>query len=95
MGGFRRMREIYDYQHLSSFPNKNLILTHHMLSAWWLNLLEGLLHYVILLGSIEQVLVITNNITTLGYIYSNLRLKNPPDIVYKITHIGRIIAWTP
>ena len=66
-----------------------------MLSAWLLHLLDGLGHYVILPGAIEQVLVTTKNITTLGYTYSKLRLKKHPGIFYKLTHTGRLIAWTP
>ena len=66
-----------------------------MLGAWWYHLLEVLVHYVICPGAIKQVLVMTKNSTTLGYTYSKLRLKNPPKIFYKLTHIGRLIAWTP
>ena len=41
-----------------------------MLRAWWLHILDGLGHYVIRQGAIEQVLVTTNNIMTPGYTYA-------------------------
>ena len=47
MGRHRRMREGHDYPFIRSFPKENLILTHYMLSAWWLHLLDGLGLYVI------------------------------------------------
>ena len=68
---------------------------HYMISAWWLHLLNGLGHYFIRLDTIEQVLVMTNNIMTLSHTYSKLRLKKPPDIFYKLTHTVRIILWIP
>ena len=34
-----------------------------------------------------------NNIMTLGYTYDNIRIKNPPDIFHKFSHIGPLIAW--
>ena len=39
---------------------------HYMISVWWLNLLDGLGQYVTLPVDIEQVVVMTNNIITLG-----------------------------
>ena len=68
---------------------------HCILSAWWLHFLDGLGYYVIRPGISEQVLVMTNNIMTLGYTYAKCRLKNIPDIFCKIAHIGRLIAWIP
>ena len=95
MGGHICTREVYDPLCLRSFPEENLILTHYMLSALWLNLLDGLGHYVILPGAIGQVLATTNNIMTLGYTYAKQRLKKPPENFLKFWHIGRIIAWIP
>ena len=62
----RIMTEGNGSQQLTSFPKENLILMHYMLSAWWLHLMYGLGHYVIHPGAIEQVLVMTKNIMTLG-----------------------------
>ena len=67
----------------------------YIISVWLLHLLDRLLHYVIVPGEIEEVLVISNNIMTLGYTYSKLRFKIHPEIVYKLTHISRLISWTP
>ena len=89
------MREVDDSQHLREFSNKKFILTNYIISSCWLHLLYGLGNYVILPGEIEQVLVMTNNIMTLGYTYAKLRLNNTPDIIYKLTHIGHLITWTP
>ena len=52
-----------------------------MLIAWWLHLLEGLGHYIIRPGSVSQIMVMTNNITNLGYTYDKrrLKIKKPPD----------------
>ena len=66
-----------------------------MLSVWWLYLLYGQGNYGISPGAIEKVMEATNNIMNLGYTYAKRRLKNPPDIIYKGTHIGRLITWTP
>ena len=64
---------------------------HYIISMWWLNLLNELGHYVIRLGEIEQMILMTNNIITLGYTYAKLRLNNHPEIFCKLTHIGGII----
>ena len=80
-----------DYPCIRYFPKENLIIVHYIISAWWLHLLEGLLHYVIHPGAIEQVLVITNNIITLGYTYTKIRLNISPDIFCKIAHNGRLV----
>ena len=66
---------------------------HYIISACWLHLLDGLKHYVIHLGAIEQLLVMTNNLMNPGYTYSKRRLNNIPVIFHKITHTSRIIAW--
>ena len=92
IGGHRRTRERYESLLLRSFPTENLILTHYMLSAWWLHIMNGLGNYVIRPGEIEQVLVMNNNITKLGYTYAKRRIKNPPDIFCKISHTNGLIA---
>ena len=68
---------------------------HYMLRTWWLNFLDGLGHYIILLGSMAQILMTFRNITTLGYTYAKLRLNNPPKIFCQIAHISQLIAWIP
>ena len=95
MDGRRHMREVYDAQHLREFPSQNIILKYYMISAWWLHLLGVLMHYVIHPGAIEQVMVMTNNIITLGYNYSKGRINNPPNIFYKLTHTVQLIVWIP
>ena len=44
-------------------------------------------------GEVAQILIMTNNITTLSYTHAKLRIKNPPDILCEIAHIGRLIEW--
>ena len=66
-----------------------------MLSVWWLHILDGLGHYVTLLGGIAHIIMMTNNIMDLGYTYAKLRLKNPPDNFCQIAHISQLIAWIP
>ena len=72
-----------------------------MISSLWLHLVDVLENYVIYPVEIDQVLVMTNNITTLVYTYAKLRLKKPPENFHKLSHTGRIItcitsslAWT-
>ena len=60
-------REEYDTQHLRVPPKKNLILNHYMISAWWLNMMDGTEHYVIHPGAIENLLTMANNLITFGY----------------------------
>ena len=88
----RYMREGHDSLCLRDFHKDNIILTHYIPSSWWLQLLYGLGQYAIKPGAVAQLLVMTNNITTLGYIYAKRRLNKPPDIFCKISHIGRVIA---
>ena len=88
MGGHIRMREGHEYLCLSAFPKENNTLTHYTISAWWLYHLERLVYYV-------QFLVMTNNITTLGYTYNKRRLKKPSYIFCKIAHTSRLIEWIP
>ena len=35
------------------------------------------------------------NLMTLGYIYNIHRLNNTPDIISTLTHLVRIVTWTP
>ena len=81
MGGHRRTREVDDSLCLRAFPRDNIILTHYMLSAWWLHLLDRLGHYVIRPEEVAHIIVMTNNNMTLGYTYAKCGLKNSPDIV--------------
>ena len=41
-----------------------------MISAWWLNILDRLVHYAICLGALEQVMFTTIYIMTLSYTYT-------------------------
>ena len=91
----RHTKEVDDSYSSGPFVTENLILTHYMLSKWWLHILYRLGHYVIHPLVVAQILVMTNNITHLCYTYSKCRLKNPPGILYKITHTGQIITWIP
>ena len=93
MGRHRLTREGHDYLCISPPPKENIILAYYMLSAWWLNILDGIGHYVIRPGEIYQIIMMTNNITTLGYTYDKHRIKNPPDISFQISHISQLIAW--
>ena len=83
------------YISIRAFPEDNHILVHYIISVWWFHLLYRLGHYAIRLGEVENFLLITNNIMNFGYTYAKCRLKNPPDIFCKISHIGRIMAHIP
>ena len=80
IGGHRQTRDEDNSLCLKTFSKENLIFTHYMISAWWLHIIYGLVHYVIRPRAIEQVMVITNNIMTLGFTYAKRRLKKPPVI---------------
>ena len=95
MGRHRLTREGNYSLCIRALPKENLILTHYMLSAWWLYLLDRLGHYVIHPGAIAQIIMISNNIMTLGYTYAKRRLKKPLDIFCQIEHISRLMAWIP
>ena len=95
MGRHRHTREGHESLCIRVFPKGYIILTHYMFSAWWLHLLDGLGHYVILPGSIAYILMITNNIMKFGYTYANYRLMKPPHNFSQITHIIRLIVWIP
>ena len=43
----RLMREGHDSLCIRYSPKENLILTHYMLSAWWLHILDELVQYAI------------------------------------------------
>ena len=66
-----------------------------MLSIWWSNLLGGLGHYFICPGAVAQMMVMTNNIMTLGYTYAKRSINNHPNFFRKIVYIGQLIAWIP
>ena len=95
MGGHIHIKEEDDSQHLRKFPNKNLILTHYMLRAWWLNLLDGMVYHVIRLGKIEQVLLMNTNIMTMFYTYTRRSLKKSPRTISTLIHFERLITCTP
>ena len=61
-----------------------------MISAWCLHLMDGLGRYVIWPGEIEQVLVMTNNLMTLGYNYAKCRINILTNIVYTLTNLVQI-----
>ena len=86
MGVCRRTSEVDYSLCLRGFPKYNSILTHYLLSAWLLHLLDILGNYVIRPGAIEQVTVVTNHIMTFRYTYFKRSLNNPPDVFYKLTH---------
>ena len=81
MGGCRHKKERYYPTYLEAYHKKNLILTHYMLIAWWLNILDWQGHYTIHPGSMEQLLLMTKNLTTLGYTYAAPMIKKPPEIL--------------
>ena len=87
MGINRHTREVHDSLCLRAFPKENLILMNYRISTWWLHLLKKILLYVTHLGAVEQILVTTNNIMTLGYTYAKRRIKNPRDIFCVVAHI--------
>ena len=95
MGWNRCTREGHDSLCLRDFPKENLTLTHYMIIARWLHSLDGILHYIKRPGEVAKILVMTNNITELGYTYANRRLKNPPGVFCKISHIFWLMAWIP
>ena len=89
MGRCRRKRDIDSPPWVEAFHKKNLILTHCMLTAWWLNILDGLGNYIILPGEMEQLLVMTIYLATLGYANAACRLNNPSyilGIIQILTH---------
>ena len=57
--------------------------------------MDRLVHYVIRPGEVEQVLVITNNITTFGYTYAKLKIKKIPENFCKISQTILVIEWIP
>ena len=95
MGGHKFIREVHESLCLRDFPKYNSILMHYMISTRWLHLVDGLGHYSICLGSVAYIMVMTNNIMTLGYTYAKRRLNNPPKNFCKIARISRLIAWAP
>ena len=95
MGSHQCMREGDEPHHIRVFPKQNLILRYYMLRIWWINLLQGMVYYAILTGAIEKVLLMNTNHINLAYTYDSRRIKNPTDIVFTLTHFGRLTAWTP
>ena len=56
-------------------------------------MLEGLVHYVICTRVIEQLMVMTIKLITLGHNVSRSRLNNTPDIVFTLNRFGQITMW--
>ena len=71
------MSEGHDSPFLRAFPKDNFVLTHYMISGWWLHLLGGIGHYLIRPGAVAHIMVMTNNIINLCYTYDKRRLKIP------------------
>ena len=65
-----------------------------MLSAWWLHLMAGMVHYVIWPGEVEKVLFMTNKLMTFGYTYAKRRLNRTPRIVHTPTHLVQLATRT-
>ena len=61
------MSEGDELQCLNVFPKEYLIIVYYILRAWWIQLMDVLVHYFICTGVIEQVLVMNNNLMTLVY----------------------------
>ena len=95
MGGQRHMGERDDCLCLRASPEDDIILTHYMISAWWSHLMGVLGHYVICLGVVKQIFLMTNNIMILGYTYDKSRLNNPPNVFCQIACIIRLISYIP
>ena len=89
------MSEGCDTQYFKALPNQDIILTYYMISVWCSHLLSGLGHYAIRPGYIAQVMVMTTNPMYLGYRYARHRIKNPPNIIFTLTHFGQINECTP
>ena len=66
MSGHRRMREGHEFLYLRDYPKENIVLSHYMISAWWLHLMYGLEQCVIHPGTVAQIMVTTKNIMNLG-----------------------------
>ena len=94
MGGHQHPSYGYKPECLKLFKNKYLILTHYMISAWWMNFMEGLGQYIIRPGAFEKVIVMATIIMDLVYTYNIIILKPPPDIVITIIHFGRQTTCT-
>ena len=71
-------REGDDVQHRRALPKKTPTLTHYILSAWRLHLLERLGYCVIRPGETKQVLVMINNIINLDYTYTKKKAQETP-----------------
>ena len=76
------MGEGDNYQFLKYLCKKDIILTQYMLSARWMNFMEGLRHYMIRTGEVDQVMVLSTSLTELGYTYVIHRLNKSPDTVF-------------
>ena len=94
MGGFQCTRGVDVSQWPKSFPGKHFVLTHYMLSLWWMNFMKVWVHYLIQPGSVDQVMVTTTSIADLRYTYSIYRLKKTPDIIVLTINLVWLSTWT-
>ena len=77
-----------------SFPEQHLVLTHYMLSLWWMNFLTGLVHYLIQPGAVDQVMVMTTSLVDMSYTYTICRMKKTPDIIVSTINLVWLSTWT-
>ena len=59
-----------------------------MIRSWWLNLLERIGNYVNRPGAISHILMMDNNIMTLGYTYARCRFKKTPKFSAKLNTLA-------
>ena len=60
------MREVDVSQWPKSFPEEHLVLTHYMLSLWWMHFLTGLVQYLIQTVEVDLVIVMTTSLVDIG-----------------------------
>ena len=94
MGGFQCTREVDVSQWPKYFPEQHLVLTHYMLSLWWMNFLTGLVHYLIQPGAVDQVMVMTTSLVDMSYTYTICRMKKTPDIIVSTINLVWLSTWT-
>ena len=93
MVGRKHKRDRYSPPFPEALPQEFIILTNYMLISWWLKRLDGIVNCIILLGLMDQILVMTKKRTTLGYTYATCRLKS----LYTLLAFSRYspILWIP
>ena len=83
MGGIRCIKQVEVSQCLKILQNQDFILTHCMISKWWVQLLEVLGHYLIQTRTAKMVLAITISLVGLGYTYITSCLRVESNILTK------------